>query len=50
MLCVFQAKIDAWQAIPLELISWVLGVLQVALGLNLIFIALVSLHVIPPQP
>lgn len=37
-------------AIPLELISWVLGVLQVALGLNLIFIALVSLHVIPPQP
>jgi multiple antibiotic resistance protein len=31
-------------AIPLELIGWVLGVLQVALGLNLIYIALLSLN------
>ncbi len=37
-------------AIPLELISWVLGVLQVTLGLYLISIALVNLHVIPTRP
>ena len=30
-------------AIPLELVSWVLGVLQVALGLQLIYIALLKL-------
>jgi len=34
-------------AIPLKLVSWVLGVLQVALGLNLIYIAVLSLSVIP---
>jgi multiple antibiotic resistance protein len=30
-------------AVPLELVSWVLGVLQVALGLQLIYIALLKL-------
>ena len=30
-------------AIPLELVGWVLGVLQVALGLDLIYVAVVSL-------
>jgi multiple antibiotic resistance protein len=37
-------------ATPLELIGWVLGVLQVALGLDLIYIALLSLAVIPTRP
>jgi len=34
-------------ATPLELIGWVLGILQVALALNLIYIALLSLIAIP---
>lgn len=37
-------------ATPLELIGWVLGVLQVALGLNLIYIALLSLSMVPVRP
>ncbi len=37
-------------AVLLELIGWVLGVLQVALGLNLIYIALLSLSVVPGRP
>jgi multiple antibiotic resistance protein len=37
-------------AILLELIGWVLGVLQVALGLNLIYIALLSLSMVPGRP
>jgi multiple antibiotic resistance protein len=37
-------------ATPLKLVSWVLGVLQVALGLNLIYIAILSLSVIPIRP
>jgi multiple antibiotic resistance protein len=35
-------------AIPLELIGWVLGVLQVALGLQLIYIAFMSLSMVAP--
>jgi multiple antibiotic resistance protein len=35
-------------AIPLQLIGWVLGVLQVALALQLIYLALLSLGVIRP--
>jgi multiple antibiotic resistance protein len=36
--------------IPLELVGWVLGVLQVAIALNLIYIALLSLRVPPIRP
>ncbi len=47
---IFARPILRLLAIPLELVSWVLGVLQVALGLNLIYIAVLSLSVIPTRP
>jgi len=47
---IFARPILRLLAIPLELLSWVLGVLQVAIGLDLIYIALVSLRVIPTHP
>ncbi len=47
---IFARPILRLLAIPLELISWVLGVLQVAIGLDLIYIALLSLRVIPTHP
>jgi len=47
---IFARPILRLLAIPLELIGWVLGVLQVALALQLIYLALVSLNVIPPRP
>src|SRR5436853_107063 len=47
---IFARPILRLLTIPLELLSWVLGVLQVALGLDLIYIALVSLRVIPTHP
>lgn len=47
---VFARPILRMLAIPLELIGWVLGVLQVALALNLIYIALLSLTTLPVQP
>jgi multiple antibiotic resistance protein len=47
---IFARPILRLLAIPLELIGWVLGVLQVALALQLIYLAMVSLNVIPPRP
>jgi len=44
---IFARSILRLLAIPLELIGWVLGVLQVALSLNLIYIALLSLSMAP---
>lgn len=44
---IFARSILRLLAVPLELISWVLGVLQVALALNLIYIALLSLSMPP---
>jgi len=43
MAMLFARPILRLLAIPLELASWVLGVLQVALGLDLIYIALLKL-------
>ncbi len=37
-------------AVPLKLIGWVLGVLQVALALQLIYLACLKLGVIPSRP
>jgi multiple antibiotic resistance protein len=47
---VFARPILRLLAIPLELVSWVLGVLQVALALNLIYIAILSLSMTPGRP
>ena len=47
---IFARPILRLLAIPLELISWVLGVLQVAIGLDLIYVALLRLSVIPTRP
>ena len=47
---IFAHTIQRLFAIPLELIGWVLGVLQVALGLNLIYIALLHLSVVSTRP
>jgi len=44
---IFARPILRLLATPLELISWVLGVLQVAIGLDLIYVALLRLSVIP---
>jgi multiple antibiotic resistance protein len=44
---IFARSILRLLAVPLELISWTLGILQVAIGLDLIYIALVKLRVIP---
>jgi multiple antibiotic resistance protein len=44
---IFARSILRLLAVPLELISWVLGILQVAIGLDLIYIALLKLSVIP---
>ena len=44
---IFARPILRLLAVPLELIGWVLGVLQVALGLNLIYIALLNLITVP---
>jgi multiple antibiotic resistance protein len=46
---IFARPILRLLAVPLELVGWVLGVLQVALGLNLIYIALLSLSVVPTR-
>lgn len=45
---IFARPILRLLAIPLQLIGWVLGVLQVALGLEMIYLALLSLSMIPP--
>lgn len=50
MTMIFARPILRLLTIPLEVIGWVLGVLQVALGLNLIYVALVSLSVMPGRP
>ena len=47
---IFARAILRLLATPLEVISWVFGVLQVAIGLDLIYIALLSLSVIPTHP
>lgn len=47
---IFARSILRLFAIPLELIGWVFGVLQVTLGLNVIYIALVSLSAVPARP
>ena len=47
---IFARPILRLLAIPLQLIGWVLGVLQVALGLELIYLALLSLGVTAPRP
>jgi multiple antibiotic resistance protein len=47
---IFARPILRLLATPLQLISWVLGVLQVALALNLIYIALLSLSMPPILP
>jgi multiple antibiotic resistance protein len=46
---IFASPILRLLAVPLELVGWVLGVLQVALALNLIYIALLSLSVSPTR-
>ena len=50
LMMVFAHRILSWLFIPLQLISWVVGVLQVALGLDLIYLALLSLSVFPARP
>ena len=44
---IFARPILRLLAVPLELVSWGLGVLQVAIGLNLIYIAFLNLIVYP---
>jgi hypothetical protein len=44
---IFARSILRLLAIPLELVGWVLGVLQVAISLNLIYMALLCLSMAP---
>jgi multiple antibiotic resistance protein len=46
---IFARPILRLLAVPLKLIGWVLGVLQVALALQLIYLAFLNLGVIPPR-
>lgn len=50
VMMIFARRILRLLFIPLQLISWVVGVLQVALGVDLIYLALRSLSLFPAQP